>query len=428
MAVIEQVGAREILDSRGNPAVEVEVALDDGTLARAAVPSGASTGEHEAVELRDGDSTRYNGKGVEKAVTAVLDEIGPELVGIEAVEQRVVDQKLVDLDGTPDKSRLGANAILGVSLAVAKAAAESSGLELFRYLGGPNAHILPVPMLNILNGGAHADTDVDIQEFMIAPIGAESFREGLRWGVEVYHALKSVLKSKGLATGLGDEGGFAPSLASNREALDLIVSAVEKAGYKLGRDVALALDVAATEFYSDGAYTFEKTKRSAEQMAAYYAELVSSYPLVSIEDPMSEDDWDGWVQLTSELGDKVQLVGDDLFVTNPERLEEGISRRAANALLVKVNQIGTLSETLDAVALATSYGYRSMMSHRSGETEDTTIADLAVATGVGQIKSGAPARGERTAKYNQLLRIEETLGDAARYAGELAFPRFSAEA
>jgi len=428
VAVIEQVGAREILDSRGNPTVEVEVALDDGTLARAAVPSGASTGEHEAVELRDGDTTRYNGKGVEKAVTAVLDEIGPELVGIEAVEQRVVDQKLVDLDGTPDKGRLGANAILGVSLAVAKAAAESSGLELFRYLGGPNAHILPVPMLNILNGGSHADTDVDIQEFMIAPIGAESFREGLRWGVEVYHALKSVLKSKGLATGLGDEGGFAPNLSSNREALDLIAVAVEKAGYKLGRDVALALDVAATEFYSDGAYTFEKSKRSAEQMTAYYSELVSAYPMVSIEDPLSEDDWDGWVQLTAELGDKVQIVGDDLFVTNPERLEEGISRRAANALLVKVNQIGTLSETLDAVALATSYGYRSMMSHRSGETEDTTIADLAVATGVGQIKTGAPARGERTAKYNQLLRIEETLGDAARYAGELAFPRFTAEA
>jgi enolase 1/2/3 len=427
VAVIEQVGAREILDSRGNPTVEVEVALDDGTLARAAVPSGASTGEHEAVELRDGDTTRYNGKGVEKAVTAVLDEIGPELAGIEAVEQRVVDQKLVDLDGTPDKSRLGANAILGVSLAVAKAAAESSGLELFRYLGGPNAHILPVPMLNILNGGSHADTDVDIQEFMIAPIGAESFREGLRWGVEVYHALKSVLRSKGLATGLGDEGGFAPNLSSNREALDLIAVAVEKAGYKLGRDVALALDVAATEFYSDGAYTFEQAKRSAEQMTAYYAELVSSYPLVSIEDPLSEDDWDGWVRLTSELGEKVQIVGDDLFVTNPERLEEGISRRAANALLVKVNQIGTLSETLDAVALATSYGYRSMMSHRSGETEDTTIADLAVATGVGQIKTGAPARGERTAKYNQLLRIEETLGDAARYAGELAFPRFSQE-
>jgi enolase len=427
VAVIEQVGAREILDSRGNPTVEVEVALDDGTLARAAVPSGASTGEHEAVELRDGDSNRYLGKGVEKAVTAVLDEIGPELTGIEAVEQRVVDQKLVDLDGTPDKSRLGANSILGVSLAVAKAAAESSGLELFRYIGGPNAHVLPVPMLNILNGGAHADTEVDIQEFMIAPIGAESFREALRWGAEVYHSLKSVLKSRGLATGLGDEGGFAPSLGNNREALDLILVAIEKAGYRPGREIALALDVAATEFFSDGAYTFEGSKRSAEQMTAYYKELVDNYPLVSIEDPLSEDDWDGWVRMTAELGERVQIVGDDLFVTNPERLEEGISRRAANALLVKVNQIGTLSETLDAVSLATSFGYKSMMSHRSGETEDTTIADLAVATGVGQIKTGAPARSERVAKYNQLLRIEETLGDAARYAGDLAFPRFNPE-
>ncbi|ONI77739.1 phosphopyruvate hydratase [Actinosynnema sp. ALI-1.44] len=427
MAVIEQVGAREILDSRGNPTVEVEVALDDGTLARAAVPSGASTGEHEAVELRDGDSNRYLGKGVEKAVTAVLDEIGPELTGIEAVEQRVVDQKLVDLDGTPDKSKFGANAILGVSLAVAKAAAESSGLELFRYVGGVNAHVLPVPMLNILNGGSHADTNVDIQEFMIAPIGAESFREALRWGTEVYHSLKSVLKSRGLATGLGDEGGFAPSLGTNREALDLILVAIEKAGYRPGREVALALDVAATEFFDDGAYTFEGERRSAEQMAAYYTELVDNYPLVSIEDPLSEDDWDGWVRLTAELGERVQLVGDDLFVTNPERLEEGINRRAANALLVKVNQIGTLSETLDAVSLATSCGYKSMMSHRSGETEDTTIADLAVATGVGQIKTGAPARSERVAKYNQLLRIEETLGDAARYAGDLAFPRFNPE-
>ncbi|MBB5852873.1 phosphopyruvate hydratase [Amycolatopsis umgeniensis] len=427
MALIEQVGAREILDSRGNPTVEVEVALDDGTLARAAVPSGASTGEHEAVELRDGDTGRYNGKGVERAVAAVLDEIGPDLVGTDAVDQRIVDQKLVDLDGTPDKGRLGANAILGVSLAVAKAAADSAELELFRYLGGPNAHVLPVPMLNILNGGAHADTDVDIQEFMIAPIGAESFREALRWGTEVYHSLKSVLKGRGLATGLGDEGGFAPSLKNNREALDLILQAIEKAGYAPGRDVALALDVAATEFYSDGAYTFEGAKKSAEQMSAYYAELLRDYPLVSIEDPLSEDDWDGWVQLTAEVGEKVQIVGDDLFVTNPDRLEEGITRRAANALLVKVNQIGTLSETLDAISLATSYGYKSMMSHRSGETEDTFIADLAVATGVGQIKTGAPARGERIAKYNQLLRIEETLADAARYAGDLAFPRFSAE-
>ncbi|KID31987.1 phosphopyruvate hydratase [Prauserella rugosa] len=427
MAVIEQVGAREILDSRGNPTVEVEVALDDGTLARAAVPSGASTGEHEAVELRDGDTKRYGGKGVERAVAAVLDEIGPDLSGVDAVDQRIVDQKLLDLDGTPDKSRLGANAILGVSLAVAKAAADSADLELFRYLGGPNAHVLPVPMMNILNGGAHADTDVDIQEFMIAPIGAESFREALRWGTETYHALKSVLKSRGLSTGLGDEGGFAPSLSNNREALDIIVEAIGKAGYKPGRDIALALDVAATEFHADGVYNFEGSKRSAEDMSAYYAELADAYPLVSIEDPLSEDDWDGWVTLTEQLGDKLQLVGDDLFVTNPDRLEEGISRRAANALLVKVNQIGTLSETLDAVALATSYGYKSMMSHRSGETEDTTIADLAVATGVGQIKTGAPARSERVAKYNQLLRIEETLGDAARYSGDLAFPRFTPE-
>ncbi|RSM42002.1 phosphopyruvate hydratase [Amycolatopsis balhimycina DSM 5908] len=427
MALIEQVGAREILDSRGNPTVEVEVALDDGTLARAAVPSGASTGEHEAVELRDGDTGRYNGKGVERAVAAVLDEIGPEMVGIEAVDQRIVDQKLVDLDGTPAKSRLGANAILGVSLAVAKAAAESAELELFRYLGGPNAHVLPVPMLNILNGGSHADSNVDVQEFMIAPIGAETFREALRWGAEVYHSLKSVLKGRGLSTGLGDEGGFAPNLANNREALDLILQAIEKAGYTPGRDVALALDVAATEFFADGAYTFEGSKKSAEQMSAYYAELIRDYPMVSIEDPLSEDDWDGWVTLTAEVGEKVQIVGDDLFVTNPDRLEEGITRRAANALLVKVNQIGTLSETLDAISLATSFGYKSMMSHRSGETEDTFIADLAVATGVGQIKTGAPARGERIAKYNQLLRIEETLGDAARYAGELAFPRFSAE-
>ncbi|MGH4018209.1 MAG: phosphopyruvate hydratase, partial [Pseudonocardiaceae bacterium] len=365
------------------------------------------------------------GKGVERAVRAVLDEIGPELAGIEAIEQRVVDEKLVNLDGTADKSRLGANAILGVSLAVAKAAAESSGLELFQYVGGVNAHLLPVPMLNILNGGAHADTGVDVQEFMIAPIGAESFREALRWGAEIYQALKSVLKSKGLPTGLGDEGGFAPDLPSNRDALDLIATAVDKAGYSLGRDVVLALDVAATEFFSDGAYTFEKSRRSAEQMADYYANLLGSYPLVSIEDPLSEDDWDGWVRLTAELGERLQLVGDDLFVTNPERLEEGVTRRAANALLVKVNQIGTLSETLDAVTLAQSCGYRCMMSHRSGETEDTTIADLAVATGCGQIKTGAPARSERVAKYNQLLRIEENLGDAARYAGDLAFPRFT---
>jgi enolase len=386
----------------------VEVALDDGTLARAAVPSGASTGEHEAVELRDGDSRRYGGKGVERAVAGVLDEIGPELVGVDAVDQRVVDQKLVDLDGTPDKSRLGAN-------------------ELFRNVGGPTAHVLPVPMMNIINGGAHAASSVDVQEFMIAPIGADSFREALRWGAEVYHALKSVLKAQGLSTGLGDEGGFAPDLPGTRAALDLIGTAVGQTGLTLGRDVALALDVAATEFFTDGSYAFEGGKRSAEEMSTFYAELVASYPLVSIEDPLGEDDWDGWQALTAALGAKVQLVGDDLFVTNPERLEEGISRQIANALLVKVNQIGTLSETLDAVTLAHSCGYRCMMSHRSGETEDTTIADLAVATGCGQIKTGAPARSERVAKYNQLLRIEETLGDAARYAGELAFPRFTAE-
>ena len=423
MAAIDQVGAREILDSRGNPTVEVEVALDDGTLARAAVPSGASTGEHEAVELRDGDPLRYGGKGVEQAVAAVLDEIGPDLKDMEATDQRLVDQHLIDLDGTPDKSRLGANALLGVSLAVAKAAAESSGLELFRYVGGPNAHVLPVPMMNIINGGAHADSSVDVQEFMIAPVGADSFREALRWGAEVYQALKSVLKAKGLATGLGDEGGFAPDLPGTRAALDLIGEAVEKTGYQLGRDIALALDVAATEFHSDGVYSYEGKKLSSQELSEVYAELVQAYPLVSIEDPLSEDDWDGWVALTAAIGDRVQLVGDDLFVTNPERLEDGITRGAANALLVKVNQIGTLSETLDAVTLAQSSGYRCMMSHRSGETEDTTIADLAVATGCGQIKTGAPARSERVAKYNQLLRIEESLGDAARYAGDLAFPR-----
>ena len=427
MSIIEQVGAREILDSRGNPTIEVELALTDGTLARAAVPSGASTGEHEAVELRDGGA-RYGGKGVEKAVNAVLDEIAPAIIGISADEQRLVDQALLDLDGTPDKSRLGANAILGVSLAVAKAAAESADLPLFRYLGGPNAHILPVPMLNILNGGVHADTGVDVQEFMIAPIGAPSFSEALRWGAEVYHALKSVLKKQGLSTGLGDEGGFAPDVAGTKAALDLILSAIETAGYKPGSDVALALDAAATEFFSsDTGYAFENQTRNSAEMTEFYAGLLDTYPLVSIEDPLSEDDWDGWVALTKAIGDRVQVVGDDLFVTNPERLEEGIEKGAANALLVKVNQIGTLTETLDAVALAHSSGYRTMMSHRSGETEDTTIADLAVAVGSGQIKTGAPARSERVAKYNQLLRIEEALGDAARYAGDLAFPRFSVE-
>ena len=425
MPIIEQVAAREILDSRGNPTVEVEVALIDGTFARAAVPSGASTGVHEAVELRDG-GTRYGGKGVQKAVEAVLDEIAPAIIGMSADEQRLVDQALVDLDGTPGKSRLGANAILGVSLAVAKAAADSAGLPLFRYLGGPNAHILPVPMFNILNGGAHADTGVDVQEFMVAPIGAPNFREALRWGAEVYHALKAVLKKQGLATGLGDEGGFAPDVAGTKAALDLICSAIESAGFKPGVDVALALDVAATEFYTAGTgYSFEKQTLDSGQLGEFYTELIGAYPLVSIEDPLDEDDWDGWANLTAAIGDRVQIVGDDLFVTNPERLEEGIERGAANALLVKVNQIGTLTETLDAVALAHNSGYRTMMSHRSGETEDTTIADLVVAIGSGQIKTGAPARSERVAKYNQLLRIEEALGDAARYAGDLAFPRFA---
>jgi enolase len=426
VATIDAVGAREILDSRGNPTVEVEVALDDGTIARAAVPSGASTGAFEATELRDGDKGRYGGKGVEKAVLAVLDEIGPALVGFEASEQRLVDQALIDLDGTPNKSRLGANAILGVSLAVARAAAESAQLPLFRYVGGPNAHLLPVPMMNIVNGGAHADSSVDIQEFMIAPIGASTFKEALQWGAEVYHALKGVLKERGLSTGLGDEGGFAPDLPSNREALDLIVTAIGKAGFTPGDDVGLALDVAATELYKDGSYTLEGKQLSSADLTAYYADLVSSYPLVSIEDPLDEDDWDGWRSLTDQLGSQVQIVGDDLFVTNPERLSRGIAESSANSLLVKVNQIGTLTETLDAVDMAHRAGFRCMFSHRSGETEDTTIADLVVATNAGQIKSGAPARSERVAKYNQLMRIEEELDDAARYAGRAAFPRHTA--
>ena len=425
MATIEALGAREILDSRGNPTVEVEVALDDGTIARAAVPSGASTGAFEASERRDGDKGRYLGKGVELAVDAVSEEIAPELLGFEASEQRLVDAAMIALDGTPNKEKLGANAILGVSLAVARAAADSAGLPLFRYVGGPNAHILPVPMMNILNGGSHADSNVDIQEFMIAPIGAPSFREALRWGAEVYHSLKKVLHDRGLATGLGDEGGFAPNLESNRAALDLIGEAIEKAGYVFGKDIAVALDVAASEFYKDGAYQFEGSAKTSAEMADYYAELVAAYPLFSIEDPMNEEDWEGWKAITDKLGDKVQLVGDDLFVTNPERLQRGIDSGTANALLVKVNQIGSLTETLDAVDLAHRSGYRCMMSHRSGETEDTTIADLAVATNCGQIKTGAPARSERVAKYNQLLRIEEELDDAAVYAGAGAFPRFT---
>ncbi|QKW07025.1 phosphopyruvate hydratase [Streptomyces sp. NA04227] len=427
MPSIDVVVAREILDSRGNPTVEVEVGLDDGSTGRAAVPSGASTGAFEALELRDQDASRYNGKGVEKAVLAVIEQIGPELVGYDATEQRLIDQAMFDLDATPDKSSLGANAILGVSLAVAHAASEASDLPLFRYLGGPNAHLLPVPMMNILNGGSHADSNVDIQEFMIAPIGAESFSEALRWGTEVYHTLKKVLKDRNLSTGLGDEGGFAPNLGSNREALDLILVAIKEAGYVPGQQVALALDVAASEFYKDGAYEFEGKARSAAEMTEYYEELVAAYPLVSIEDPLFEDDWEGWKVITDRLGDKVQLVGDDLFVTNPERLARGIDEGAANALLVKVNQIGSLTETLDAVELAQRNGFKCMMSHRSGETEDVTIADLAVATNCGQIKTGAPARSERVAKYNQLLRIEEILDDAALYAGRSAFPRFRAD-
>jgi enolase len=426
VASIEEIGAREILDSRGNPTVEVEIRLDDGTFARAAVPSGASTGAFEASERRDGDKGRYLGKGVEQAVDAVIEEINPRLVGFDASEQRLIDAEMLALDGSANKETLGANAILGVSLAVAHAAAESAGLPLFRYVGGPNAHVLPVPMMNILNGGSHADSNVDIQEFMIAPIGAPTFREALRWGTEVYHALKKVLHERGLATGLGDEGGFAPNLESNRAALDLILEAIKAAGYEPGRDIALALDVAASEFFEDGSYAFEGASKSADEMVAYYAELVDAYPLVSIEDPLNEDDWDGWKSMTDLLGTKVQLVGDDLFVTNPERLGRGISSNTANALLVKVNQIGTLTETLDAVTLAQTNGYRCMMSHRSGETEDVTIADLAVATNCGQIKTGAPARSERVAKYNQLLRIEEELDDAAVYAGAGAFPRFDA--
>ncbi|MGC4174527.1 phosphopyruvate hydratase [Demequina sp.] len=423
MASIEAVGAREILDSRGNPTVEVEVALEDGTFARAAVPSGASTGAFEAVERRDGDKGRYLGKGVEGAVDAVIDVIAPEVVGLDATDQRLVDKIMIELDGTDNKGKLGANAILGVSLAVAKAAADSADLALYKYIGGPNAHVLPVPMMNILNGGSHADSNVDVQEFMIAPVGAQNFREALRTGAEVYHALKAVLKERGLSTGLGDEGGFAPNLDSNREALDLILVAIEKAGFTPGEDLALAMDVASTEFFKDGAYQFEGRPHTGEEMIRYYEALVNDYPIVSIEDPLSEDEWGDWSQLVADIGDKVQIVGDDLFVTNPVRLQKGIDEKAANSLLVKVNQIGSLSETSDAVALAQRAGFTAMVSHRSGETEDTTIADLSVAYNAGQIKTGAPARGERINKYNQLLRIEEDLDDAAVYAGKSAFPR-----
>ena len=423
MSLIKSITAREILDSRGNPTVEVEVRLDDKSMARAAVPSGASTGAFEAAELRDGGK-RYLGKGVEGAVKNIVEKIAPVVVGLNALDQKVIDEKMIALDGSKNKSNLGANAILGVSLAVARAAAVSTGQSLFKYLGKVEAKTLPVPMMNILNGGAHADTNVDIQEFMVAPIGAATFKESLRWGTEIYHSLKSVLKSKGLATSIGDEGGFAPDLASNRAALDLILQAIELAGFKAGSDIGLAMDVAATEFFENGKYKFEGKELTTEQMITYYRDLVAAYPLLSIEDPLDEDDWDGWTNLTAQLGDKIQIVGDDLFVTNPERLQRGIESKSANALLVKVNQIGTLSETIAAVTLAHNNNFKSMMSHRSGETEDTTIADLAVALNCGQIKTGAPARSERVAKYNQLLRIEEELATAAVYAGRTAFPRF----
>ena len=423
MSSISDVRAREILDSRGNPTVEVEVTLEDDSVGRAAVPSGASTGAFEAVELRDGDE-RYLGKGVIQSVIAIEDEIMPAIIGFDATDQRFIDDTMISLDGTPNKARLGANSILGVSLAVAKAAAQSSGLPLYRYIGGPNAHLLPVPMMNIINGGAHADSDVDFQEFMIAPIGADSFHDALRMGAEVYHSLKSVLKSKGLSTGLGDEGGFAPNLPSNRAALELISEAISNAGFKLGADVALAMDVAATEFFKDGSYHVEGTARSTEQMIELYSQLAKDFPIVSIEDPLAEDDWDSWVHFTSVMGDQIQIVGDDHYVTNTERISKGIELKSANALLVKVNQIGSLTETAESVEMAHRAGFATMMSHRSGETEDTTIADLAVAFNCGQIKSGAPARSDRVAKYNQLLRIEEDLDETARYAGRGAFPRF----
>jgi enolase len=426
LSIITAIGAREILDSRGNPTIEVEVLLSDNSFGRAAVPSGASTGAFEAHESRDGDTNRYLGRGVQTAVKAVVETLDEALLDFDATDQRAVDMELLRIDGTENKAKLGANAILGVSLATSRAAAESVDMPLYRYLGGSNAHVLPVPLMNIINGGAHADNGVEIQEFMIVPLGAASFSEALRWGAEVYHTLKKLLTEKGLATGLGDEGGFAPDLPTNRAALDLISEAIKLAGYKLGTEIALALDVASTEFFDEAtaSYNFEGTKKTAAEMVAYYAELLDNYPLVSIEDPLSEDDWTGWANITKELGEKVQLVGDDLYVTNPARLQKGIDMAAGNAILVKVNQIGTLTETMDAVRLAQTHGMNAIISHRSGETEDTYIADLAVATNAGQIKTGAPARSERVAKYNQLLRIEEDLAESAIYAGRSAFPRY----
>ncbi len=423
MATIIDVFAREILDSRANPTVEVEVLLDDGTYEKAGVPSGASTGAHEAIELRDGDKSRYNGKGVLKAVENVNDIIADAIIGMDPTEQVAIDQTMLELDGTPNKSKLGANAILGVSLAVARAAATSAGLPLFQYIGGANAKTLPVPMMNILNGGKHADNNVDIQEFMIMPVGAPCFADALRMGAEVFHSLKSVLRSKGLATGVGDEGGFAPDLSSNEEAIKLIIHAIEKAGYKPGEQIGIALDPASTEYFEDGLYKMkgEGKEFTSEGMVDYFADLCGKYPILSIEDGFAEDDWDGWALATKKLGKKVQLVGDDLFVTNVTRINKGIKLGVANSVLIKVNQIGTLTETLDAIETAKRAGYTAVVSHRSGETEDTTIADIAVATNAGFIKTGAPSRSERVAKYNQLMRIEELLGDAARFLGRAAF-------
>jgi enolase len=426
MADIEEIRAREVLDSRGNPTVEVEVVLEDGSVGRASVPSGASTGTHEAVELRDAEDSRFGGRGVLTACRNVEEVIAPEVEGEDALDQRGIDRILLDLDGTPNKSKLGANAILGVSLAVARAAATSLGLPLYRYLGGPQGHILPVPLMNVINGGVHADNRLELQEFMVVPVGAASFAEGLRWGAETFHALRGALKARGLSTGVGDEGGFAPDLGTAREALDLLVEAVGAAGLEPGSEVAVAIDAAASELLHGEGYRLEGQDRTAADMIAFYQGLLDDYPIVSIEDPLAEDDWDGWMAITEALDDRVQIVGDDLFVTDPERLERGIEEGAANAILVKVNQIGTLTETLDVIRMARESSYGVIISHRSGETEDTTIADLAVATNAGQIKCGAPSRGERTAKYNQLLRIEEELGDTARYAGRQPYGRVPA--
>lgn len=427
MTAIYDVRALEVLDSRGNPTIEVEVTLESGKSGRAMVPSGASTGAHEAVELRDGDERRYLGKGVTKAVANVEDSIGPELIGMDVLDQAAIDNMMIALDGTDNKGKLGANAILGASLAVARAAAVELGVPLYTYLGGFNARTLPVPMMNILNGGKHADNNVDIQEFLVMPVGAATFREGLRMGAEIFHHLKSVLKKKGLSTSVGDEGGFAPNLSSNEEALQIILEAVERAGYEAGKDVRLAIDVAANEIYRDGAYHFdgEGVARSPEQLIDYYEELVQKYPIISIEDGLAEDDWANWKTLTARLGARIQLIGDDLFVTNTTRLQRGITERIGNSILVKVNQIGTLTETFDAIEMAKRAGYTAVISHRSGETEDSTIADIAVAANAGQIKTGAPSRTDRVAKYNQLLRIEEQLGSTAHYAGRNAFPNLT---